>query len=526
MSDLSDDEFRAKARQYLDQHVAGGGKRSDVLKDWLNSDNPQIQSYAQELIGDISPPKRAETGPGQALQPPTQPLATTAQNAAGNVQGLVEQYAPLAPPILLGAAGLYGVQQGVKALNTFKEGRRAATLAELQEENLRLKNEQLRQGLTPSSGPLPDPRVTISGGATTPAQQAAFNALFEAGTRQAAGQPLAPAEATPSADRLAQLEERARQGRAAGLGTQTGPAAVPPPAAAPARLDLPNMPPELVLNPNPTSAWDTYIPAPDVPAVAAEAPRTATAIGTQQPASKLAEAVVKDELVKPAATPAIAGAAEPPMRTGSGQPAFPGGGAERTRMPKGSAFASAADVPSSMAFVPGAQYYDSLANATRDRAAAQEIVRARGYPSSDTQARAWGAEYLKSIGAPTRESMLAVGEKPNTVTGIFKELGVNKKKLAKMGGVAGALVALSDLAKAQTGGDVLETGFNVASGLVPFSDVLPAAAPGVPQQRINEAALLGSPYAQTDWAQLQRLREKAGAGRGFAVPPIPRNAQR
>jgi hypothetical protein len=122
--------------------------------------------------------------------------------------------------------------------------------------------------------------------------------------------------------------------------------------------------------------------------------------------------------------------------------------------------------------------------------------------------------------------MLAAGTKPDTVSGIFKASGANKKKLVKVGGVAGALVALADVANAKTGADVLETGFNVASGLVPFSDVLPAAAPGVPQQRINESILLGSPYAQTDFAKLQRLREKAGAGRGLAVPPPPRTARR
>jgi hypothetical protein len=45
-----------------------------------------------------------------------------------------------------------------------------------------------------------------------------------------------------------------------------------------------------------------------------------------------------------------------------------------------------------------------------------------------------------------------------------------------------------------------------------------ANAPGVSQQRIESSALLGSPYAQTEWAKNQRLKEKAGAGRGIAPP--------
>jgi hypothetical protein len=166
---------------------------------------------------------------------------------------------------------------------------------------------------------------------------------------------------------------------------------------------------------------------------------------TDQPGSKVAEAVVKDELVKPA------GAAEPPMRTGSGQPAFPGTGPARARMPKGGAFASPADVPAGMAFVPNAQYYDSLANAARSRTLAQDIVRAKGgYPSSDAQAREWAADALKAAGAPTRDAMLAEGKKPDTVSGIFKPVGASRSKVVRAGGILGALTALADVALAST----------------------------------------------------------------------------
>lgn len=191
-------------------------------------------------------------------------------------------------------------------------------------------------------------------------------------------------------------------------------------------------------------------PAPVAPEV--EAPRTSAAVVGDQSGSKIAEAVAKDELVKPAApeAPKVTGAAEPPARTGSGQPAFPGQGAARARMPKGGTFAAPADVPAGMAFVPNAQYYDSLANAARSREVAQAIVREKGYPSSDAQARQWAGEALKAAGAPTRDAMLAEGKKPDTVSGVFKPVGANKSKVVKVGGVAGALLAMTDLALAST----------------------------------------------------------------------------
>lgn len=203
--------------------------------------------------------------------------------------------------------------------------------------------------------------------------------------------------------------------------------------------------------PAPTPAPGPVAPSPTVPAAPVapvapevEAPRTAAALVTDQPGSEVAKAVVKDELVKPT------GAVEPPARTGSGQPAFPGQGPARARMPKGGAFAAPADVPAGMAFVPNAQYYDSLANAVRNREVAQEIVRAKGYPASDAQAREWAAEALKAAGAPTRDAMLAEGKKPDTVSGIFKSVGASKSKAVKVGGVAGALVAMADLALASS----------------------------------------------------------------------------
>lgn len=347
--------------------------------------------------------------------------------------------------------------------------------------------------------------------------------------------PPPPPPAAAPVDRNAQAAQRLAEfeSLAAKLGGAPVPAPVSAPVPAPA-APAPQPATVLVANPNRTSPWDpAQIEVPN-PAVVPAVPSAAeVAANPAANGSQIADATVREQLVtaepetaKPAAP--AAGAVEPPARTGSGQPAFPGTGAERTRMPKGGTFASAAEVPASLAFVPNAQYYDSLANAARSRTAAQEIVRAKGgYPTSDAQAREWAADFLKESGAPTRESMLAAGKKPDTVTSIFKQIGANKSKLAKMGGVAGALVAVSDLANAKTSQEQMEAGLNLLGAVAPPGlDVLPAGAPGVPQQQINAAALLGSPYAQTEWAQLQRLRARPAAGRGLAIPPIPQTARR
>lgn len=299
--------------------------------------------------------------------------------------------------------------------------------------------------------------------------------------------------------------------------------------------------PEVPVTPAPVA------PAPVAPvaAVIEEAPATAAALVTEQPGSKVAEAVVKDELVKP--TPAVApaeapktpGAVEPPARTGSGQPAFPGTGEARARMPKGLEFASASQVPAGMAFVPNAQYYNTLANDARSFAAAQDIVRAKGYPASDKQAREWAAEFIKSTNAPSRTELKAAGGEKENVKGIFKKFGADKKTLVKVGGVAGALTAMSSLANAQT---ALEAGAEIAgavlppqiqAGLMALTGTTLASGMLTPEQEAarRNSVLLGSPYAGTEFARTQReqanvpvpvpnwLLPQAGAGRGFVNPP-------
>lgn len=101
-------------------------------------------------------------------------------------------------------------------------------------------------------------------------------------------------------------------------------------------------------------------------------------------------------------------------------------------------------------------------------------------------------------------------------------------KAIKAGGPALLLMSIADAAKAAQQGNYGEAAMrsaDVASDYLPMISQLKqglapreAGAPTVSQQRIESSALLGSPYAQTEWAKNQRLKEKAGAGRGIAPP--------
>jgi hypothetical protein len=101
-------------------------------------------------------------------------------------------------------------------------------------------------------------------------------------------------------------------------------------------------------------------------------------------------------------------------------------------------------------------------------------------------------------------------------------------KAVKAGGPAALLMGIADAANAATQGRFGEAAVrsaDVATDYLPMIAQLKqglspteAGAPTVSKQTIASSALLGSPYAQTDWAKGQRLKEKAGAGRGIAPP--------
>jgi hypothetical protein len=84
-------------------------------------------------------------------------------------------------------------------------------------------------------------------------------------------------------------------------------------------------------------------------------------------------------------------------------------------------------------------------------------------------------------------------------------------------------MAVSDLAKAETAAQRGMAGANLFEAVVPPGFMMGSAGEGssaVPS--VDQALLLGSPYAQTEFAKKRRQQEeytrKVGAGRGIAPP--------
>jgi hypothetical protein len=224
-----------------------------------------------------------------------------------------------------------------------------------------------------------------------------------------------------------------------------------------------------------------------------------------------------------------AAAVPPPaeLRTGTGKIAYAGTGpaptiSNRTGQPQfKKEYPSLADVPQGYALVPGAQYIDPL----RQDLGQTEYTKAftgRDFPLTDAEARAQAKEINRSLGRATREEAKAAGLPYGEITpGITKRTTENKKlvKIIGKAGLSGALVSLADLALAKTPEEKANAGVGLLGAILPPGmDINEAGAPGVQQSQVSQAALLGSPYAQTEWAKTQRLRERAGAGRGIAPP--------
>lgn len=225
-----------------------------------------------------------------------------------------------------------------------------------------------------------------------------------------------------------------------------------------------------------------------------------------------------------------AGGIAPPaeLRTGTGKLAYAGQGPEPTIGKKGPQFKnqyqSLESVPKGYAFVPGAQYADPL----RQDLGQFEYTKAftgRDFPQTYEEAISTGKDINRSLGRATREEAKAAGlPKAEITKGVFKTTTENKKlvKIIGKAGMAGALVSLADLALAKTPQEKANAGMGLLGAILPPGmEINAAGTPGVPQQQISQGALLGSPYAQTEWAKTQRLRERAGAGqgqRGIAPP--------
>lgn len=320
-------------------------------------------------------------------------------------------------------------------------------------------------------------------------------------------------------DRLQRAAEIIEANRQAGIGGQPMAPVAPVEAApmapvAPVTPTAPVAPVEAPIS-TPLSSAPVDAPAPTPSA---------------KPGSVVTEVVVDEiknlmqDADKPVAPPGE-------LRTGTGKVAFPGTGPEapiskRTGQPQFKPeYASMADVPKGYAVVPDAQYIDAL----RQDLGQLEYTKAftgRDFPTDYEKAIATGKDINRSLGRATREEAKAAGLPYGEITPGIAQKTTSGKKLVTVGGkagIAGALVSLADLAKAETAAQRGMAGANLLEAVLPPSMMIGGAGEGssaVPS--VDAAMLLGSPYAQTEIAKKRRQQEeytrKVGAGRGIAPP--------
>jgi hypothetical protein len=283
--------------------------------------------------------------------------------------------------------------------------------------------------------------------------------------------------------------------------------------------------------------------APDAPvatpfsAAPAGAPAPTPSAQPGSAATSVVVDTVKELMDEAPAQPTVA--AQPPaaapqpvappkeLLTGTGKPAFAGQGPEAALNKKGepkfkTEYASVDAVPRGYAFVPGAQYIDT----PRQNIGQAEYTKAyinSPFPLTNELAIEQSKEINKMLGRATRAEMIAAGLPPAEITpGITKKTSAGTKPV-KVAGTVGALMAVTDLAKAETPGQRGMAGANLLEAILPPGFMMSGAGAGsstVPS--VDQALLLGSPYAQTPLAvkrrQEQEYIRKVGAGRGIAPP--------
>ena len=311
-------------------------------------------------------------------------------------------------------------------------------------------------------------------------------------------------------NKVQKAEQLAEANRQLGIG---GNQPVPPttPVAAPVA------PPEPISTPLSAAPVDAPAPTPSA-----------------QPNSFATETIVNEvkDMIQKTPDPVTGATTQPvappqELRTGTGKPAFAGMGPEATLNKKGEPkfkpdYADINQVPRGFAFVPNAQYIDT----PRQNIGQAEYTKAfteRPFPLTNEQAIQESKEINKLLGRATRAETIAAGLPPAQLTpGITKKTSAGTKPV-RVAGTLGALIAIPDLAKANTPGQQAMAGANLLEAVLPPGFMMGSAGAGSDMPpSMAQAMLLGSPYAQSEFAKKQRQEQeyvrKVGAGRGIAPP--------
>ena len=307
----------------------------------------------------------------------------------------------------------------------------------------------------------------------------------------------------------------------------------------------PSLPQQTNLTPEDIQARAAQLKAvaPEMPvstpitAAPVDAPAPTPSAQPNSPVTSIVSDTVKEMIQETPAQPVEA--AKPPtaapapvappqdLRTGTGKPAFAGMGPEATLNKSGqpklkTEYADINAVPRGYAFVPGAQYIDT----PRQNIGQAEYTKAftdRPFPLTNEQAIQESKDINRLLGRATRAETIAAGLPPAEITpGITKKTSAGTKPV-RVAGTVGALMAISDLAKADTPGQRGMAGANLLEAVLPPGMMMSGAGAGSDMPpNMAQAMLLGSPYAQSDFAKRQRQEQeyvrKVGAGRGIAPP--------
>lgn len=321
----------------------------------------------------------------------------------------------------------------------------------------------------------------------------------------------------------------------------------PTPNVSPTPLQQTNLTPQEVQNradrlkaakvpATPAAPAGAIPPTPEMPvatpmsAAPVEAPAPTPSAKPNSPVTSIVTDTVKEMLQESPAQPvaALAPVAPPQeLRTGTGKPAFAGMGPEAALNKSGQPklkpeYPGMEAVPSGFAFVPDAQYIDT----PRQNIGQTEYTKAyteRPFPLTNEQAIQESKDINKLLGRATRAEAAAAGLPPAEITpGITKKTSAGTKPV-RVAGTVGALMAISDLAKAETPGQRGMAGANLLEAILPPGFMMGGAGEGSSTVPSADAAmLLGSPYAQSPLAvkrrQEQEYVRKVGAGRGIAPP--------
>ena len=260
---------------------------------------------------------------------------------------------------------------------------------------------------------------------------------------------------------------------------------------------------------------EAIVAAPEAPIATPQAP-VAEAIAPPAPVAEAAPVVeaptapAKTAPTKTVPVAEVKAAVPPPVqevKTGTNKPAFVGHGPENPKKFK-TEYATVGDVPKGFAFVPGAQSIDTVRNNLGQDVYTKEFTN-RDFPASYEEAIQTGNDINRSLNRPSREQMKAQGiAPPEPVEGITKRIA--GYKLVKVGGIAGALVAVTDLAKAAEAGDRNAMG-----------EMAMSAIPGAgPQAGLYHSALNANEQNKLNYLRrMQAAKERGPGNRGQAYDP-------